>query len=312
MNLGISFGHGLLPTEVVKGAKIAEESGYESVWVSESTAFDSLSILAAVAYQTKNIRLASGIVNVYSRSPAQLAMGAVTLDELSSGRFTLGLGASSKSVVSSWHNLEYKNQLSKVRACVEEIREKTQPLRNSFLQASDHNRPIRIILAAVQERMILLAKEISDGLLFFLRPFSVLKMDAERLASSNFSVSASVVTCVSNDSNVAKNRVRRTVAFYVTYGGSYRRFLVLSGALSEETANKIRSLWLSGRREDAAKLLPNETLDQVSVYGTPLESRRRIEEYASLPGLIDLVLQFNAGEKELADSFRILTRLRGV
>lgn len=291
------------------GAKIVEDLGFESVWVSESTGFDALSISAAIATQTKKIAIGSGVVNVYSRTPAQLAMGALTLADLSSGRFTLGLGASSKAVVLGWHGVEYKDQLEKVRNCVAGIRAKSKTLLKSISYSNENNGEIPIVLAGVQKKMILLAKQIADGLLFFLRPLSSLKVESSQLFSSSFSVNASVVTCVSSSSVKATNRVKRTVAFYITHGTAYRKLLIDSGTLLADTSSKIRALWLSGNQDAAANQLPLETLGQIAIFGTPEESRRKIEEYSSVRGLTNLVLQFNAGEDSLSDSIRILGRL---
>ena len=99
MKTAITFGHGLSPSEIVLGVKRSEEYGFDFAWISESTGIDAISVLGSIAGETKRIELGSGIVNVYSRTPAQIAMSAVTIDELSGGRFTLGVGASSKNVV---------------------------------------------------------------------------------------------------------------------------------------------------------------------------------------------------------------------
>jgi 5,10-methylenetetrahydromethanopterin reductase len=267
--------------------------------------------LAAIATQTKDIAIGSGIVNVYSRTPAQLAMGALTLDNLSSGRFTLGLGASSKPVVCGWHGMDYEDQLKKVRNCVEGIRAKSKFLLKSISSSADKDNEIPIVLAGVQRKMILLAKQIADGVLFFLRPLSSLKVETLELSSPSFSVNSSVVTCVSSNTVKATSRVKHTIAFYITYGTAYRKLLIDSGVLSVGTSDEIRSLWLSGNREAAANQLPFETLGQLAIFGTPEESRRKIEEYSSVRGLENLILQFNAGEDSLSDSIRILGRLIG-
>ncbi|MGI0081183.1 MAG: LLM class flavin-dependent oxidoreductase [Nitrososphaerales archaeon] len=306
MKIGVSFGHGLAPSEVLAGAKVAEESGFASVWVSESTGFDSLSILGAIASQTRKMELGSGIVNIYSRSATQLAMASASIDELSRGRFTLGVGASSESVISEWHRLEYAAQLSRMKDAVQEIKEKLRGPRGSSLHFRNETF-VPIVIAAVHNKMVLLAKEIADGVLFFLRPLSRLREDTRSIAKENFSVHASVVCCVSSDTRIAEERVRRTVAFYLAHGEHYRRFIQAHTSLLEGTSSTIRDLWLKGKREEAARLVPREILDEVAIFGTPSECNRKIEQdYYTIDSLSTLALQFNPGENSTLESFKNL------
>jgi 5,10-methylenetetrahydromethanopterin reductase len=307
LKLALSFGHGLLPSEVVIGSKAAEEMGFDSVWVSESTGYDSLSVLGSIASRTEKVGLGSGIVNIYSRTPTQLAMAAATLDELSHGRFTLGVGASSRSVVSGWHRLEYKDQLAKMKDTVEEIRRKLRT--QSSLIFANQQREIPIFVAAVQHKMVTLSKEISEGVLFFMRPISSLRNEARNIASRNFKVNTSVITCISNDSKLAEEKVRRIVTFYLSFGMAYSKFIVKNGILSSETVKEIRGLWLAGKREEASRLIPKETLDQVTIFGTPADSLKKIEDYARIEGLSTLALQFSPGESSLKESFKLLASL---
>ncbi len=319
--MGITFGHGLSPSETLLAAESCERYGFDSILVSESTGADSLSILGAIAARTNTIKIGSGIVNVYSRSPVQLAMAAATLHNLSKGRFFLGIGASSKGVVENWHGLEYTRQFEKTREAIETIREKlgkndrggAPPQQLALLGLGHHPlSDIPVILAAVGDRMVLLAKEKCDGVLFFMRPFSRLKEDVESLvqggSSSRFSVNSSVPCCVSSSSEVAENRVRHTIAFYLTYGQAYRGFIEknLSAKFSQDTSNAIRDSWLKGKREEASRLVPRELLDELAIYGTARECATKIsEEFAKLQKdaeLSTLYLQFNQGEKTLEGS----------
>jgi 5,10-methylenetetrahydromethanopterin reductase len=303
------------PTEILEASKIFEQSGFRFIWVSESVGVDAFSVLGSIATETKQIRLGTGVVNVYSRSPAQVAMAAATINELSFGRFTLGIGAGSKGVVSNWHGLNFENQLQRVETYIQKLKSMLEKNElQTVLQQSSRvqGSKVPIIVAAVREKMILLAREKADGILFFMRPLPNLKRDAERLAPGSFRVCANVVTCVSRKREVAERRARRTVAFYITYGDSYRKFLQTQqeSPQTKQLVTKIRELWLQGKKDDASRFVPQDLLDQVSIYGTPEECRRAIErEYTKIKGLSMLGFQFNPCEPNLKDSINLLTSL---
>lgn len=311
MKLAISFGHGLSPSAMIQGSIRFEEFNFDFVWVSESTEVDALSVLGSIATSTSTIGIGSGIVNVYSRTPAQLAMSAATIDELSNGRFALGLGASSKNVVLNWHGLQFSRQIERVRKTVLEIKDKLS--RNIVPYSDPEPRKIRkipIVLACVQDRMTSLSKEVADGALFFMRPLTNLRKVAPVLSSDSFNIFATSISCVSSDVDVAEKRVRKAIAFYLTYGESYRKLIVNEIPSIKERVESVRNCWLKGRTEDSVNLVPKELLDEVAIYGTAEEVRRRIEtDYACISGLYMLGLRFDPGEKTLADSFDQFSRI---
>src|SRR5687768_1187727 len=91
--------------------KAADACGYDSFWMPEAWERDAFAVLTELAVQTERIHLGTGIVNIFSRSPALLAMSAATLDELSGGRFRLGLGTSGARVVEDFHGLAFDRPL---------------------------------------------------------------------------------------------------------------------------------------------------------------------------------------------------------
>ena len=308
---------------MLQAAERCEQYGFDSLLVSESTGSDALSILGAIAAKTRTISIGSGIVNVYSRSPVQLAMAAATLNNLSKGRFSLGVGASSKGVIEGWHGLKYERQLGRTREAIETIREKLGKQNSktttslSFATEELGQRPVSeipLILAAVGDRMFLLARETCDGALFFLRPFSRLVEDVKVLSltgtsSARFSLNASVPCCISSSSEAAEKRVRHTVAFYLTYGQAYRSFVEkeMSGAQFSD----VRDSWLKGRREEASQLVPKELLDELTIYGTARECSAKISGISKKlgRGVSTLYLQFNQGEKTLEESLEQFGRV---
>lgn len=309
MKLGVSFGHGLTPSQIVESSSKCENR-YDLISISESTGVDALCLLAAVASRTSKLEIASGIVNVYSRSAVQLAMASATIQNVSRGKFTLGIGASSKSVISSWHNVEFRNQLVKVRSALSVLRMKLQNGTGEggldfMLQGSK----VPLLVAAVGEKMLRIGLEEADGVIFFMRPLSKIREEVKKFQLLEKKIYANVVSCVSSDSKKAERRVRNTIAFYLTYGDSYRRLI-------QETENSwfndielVRHEWLVGKREEAARLIPEELVRELSIFGTVSECRKAIDEYHTVDGLTALSLQFNAGEQTFDDSISQLIRI---
>src|SRR5256714_14755128 len=108
LGLNLPYEGSLAFPEAVELAQHAENLGFESVWMPEAYGTDAVSVLGALAARTERIRLGTGIVNVFSRTPALLAQTAATLDLISGGRFILGLGTSGHQVISGWHGVPFQ------------------------------------------------------------------------------------------------------------------------------------------------------------------------------------------------------------
>ena len=105
----------------MKRARIAEDVGVESLWVAEAWGRDAFSMLTQLALETKKIQLGTAIVNVFSRTPAVLAMTFGTLDELSGGRAMIGLGSSGANVIEHWHGVKFDKPATRLREYIEII-----------------------------------------------------------------------------------------------------------------------------------------------------------------------------------------------
>src|SRR6202158_3432148 len=113
--LGIAFSGGAGPAEIVDGVKLAEHLGYESAWVAEGHGGDQFAVLAACATQTSRILLGTSITSVFVRTAPTIAMAAATLDDLTGGRFILGVGASHKVQAVAEHGMTYSKPLTRAR-----------------------------------------------------------------------------------------------------------------------------------------------------------------------------------------------------
>ena len=116
--LGIAFSGGASPAEIVECVKLAEALGYESAWVAEGHGGDQFAVLAACARETSRIGLGTAITSVFVRTAPTIAMAAATVDDLSGGRFILGIGSSHKVQVEAEHGVLYAKPLTRTRETV--------------------------------------------------------------------------------------------------------------------------------------------------------------------------------------------------
>jgi alkanesulfonate monooxygenase SsuD/methylene tetrahydromethanopterin reductase-like flavin-dependent oxidoreductase (luciferase family) len=161
----------------VDRVRLAESLGYESVYVTHIAGRESLTVLTAYALSTSSIRLGTGVVPIYTRTPATMAQTAATLDELSGGRLTLGVGVSHRPVVEGWHGQTIDRPVSEMReyaAIVRAILRGEDPPRGEKWQTGFHlmglaPRPeLPIYVAALSPAMLRLAGEIADGVILWL------------------------------------------------------------------------------------------------------------------------------------------------
>jgi probable F420-dependent oxidoreductase len=171
----ISTGRSL--DQAIERVRLAESLGYESVHVTHIAGHESLTVLTAYALATQRIRVGTGVVPIYTRTPATMAQTAVTIDELSGGRLNLGLGVSHRVTVEHWHGQTIDHPVVEMREYVQIVRAilrgEDPPAgdkwRTSFRLAGVEPRPdVRIYIAALSPAMLRLAGEIADGVLLWL------------------------------------------------------------------------------------------------------------------------------------------------
>jgi alkanesulfonate monooxygenase SsuD/methylene tetrahydromethanopterin reductase-like flavin-dependent oxidoreductase (luciferase family) len=227
--IGIALGsvHDRPFAEVVGFARTAEECGYEAMFVPEAWGRDAFVTLGALARETERIGLGTGIVNVYSRTPALLAMAAVTLDELSGGRAILGLGTSGQRVVEGWHGVPMARPLRRLRETTEAVRAiiggsrrgysgETLSVAPGFAVTLAHPRDrIPIYHASLTPRAIRQCAEVADGWLPYFASPETLRADVAAIEETlqgagreraAFTVAPYVPVLVSDDQAAARAR----------------------------------------------------------------------------------------------------------
>ena len=302
MRIACSLGSLLSIEEVLQCTEIASKTGIDSIWIPETWGMENFSMLGAVANNTKTQKIGSSIINIYSRSPSTIAMGSATIDTLSNGRLILGLGTSSVPIVEDFHGQKFENPVQRMREYVEIIRlslmkkqinysGKIFDLKNFTLLIEPKRKSIPIYLAAINEKMVNLCWEIGDGVIFYLRPIDEMKETISKMQSQkNIDVACQIITCISNDSEEAIQRAKKTVAFYISVGKIYRDFLSNNG-FKNEASNIFEEFKKSGFKSNH-ELVTDSMLNSLCISGSPEEAKIQLEKFRNAG--IDLpIIQFN-------------------
>jgi len=312
VKLGVNVGYwgfGLTAADQLDIARTAEDLGYDSIWTAEAYGSDAATVLAWLAAGTSHIKLGSGIFQIPARSAAMTAMTAATIDQLSGGRFLLGLGTSGPQVSEGWHGVRFAKQLQRTREYVAVVRMALAHQKVEFhgetleLPLPDGpGKVLKLTIRPVQERIpiylavlgpknVALAGEIADGWLpvFFSPEHAAalrgpLEEGAARAGRSldGFKICPSVNVMISDDEQSARDAMRPMLSLYVGGMGSreqnfYNRLVSSYGF--ESAAHEVQDLYLAGRKSEAAMALPNELIDAVSIVGPRDKARERIRAF---------------------------------
>ena len=289
-------------SSVIDFAQRAEALGYDSLWCGESWGRDLVTTLTHIACHTSRIKLATGIINIFSRTPSLVAQTMASLDDISEGRTILGLGSSGTKVVRNWHGLPFDKPLQRTREYIEIVNLALSGQRvnydGQFYQLHDFalrfNPPrnhIPVYVASLGPKNVELTGELADGWSpVFFSP-DHLDTFKEQLAvgcrKANRSVDAVelapwMICCVSDDVSLAKGLVRRHIAYYVGGMGTYYRDIMVRYGFQEEVA-AIEQRWKVKRdREAAADAVTDSMIAAVSITGTGAQCRQRMRELHSM------------------------------
>jgi alkanesulfonate monooxygenase SsuD/methylene tetrahydromethanopterin reductase-like flavin-dependent oxidoreductase (luciferase family) len=270
-------------------------------------------MLSMVSQKAPMAKIGSSIINIYSRSPATIMMGAATMDILSKGRLILGLGTSSASIVEDFHGYKFENPILRMTEYVEIIKMglsgkpvnysgKIFNLKNFTLLIKPHRVKIPIYLAAVNQKMVNLAWDVSDGVIFYLRPLNEMKKTIQKMQSKRkIDVTCQIISCVSMDAEIAITRAKQTLAFYISVGKIYRDFLAKNGYMAE-TKNIFEEFQISGFKSNH-KLISDKMLKSLTIAGTPDQCIEQLQQFRDAG--IDLpTIQFNP-VGNVMDSFKL-------
>ena len=302
MRIACSLGSLLSIDEVLQCSEIISKTNTKAIWVPETWGMENFSMLGAVSSKTTHQKIGSSIINIFSRSPSTIAMGAATVDSLSDGRLVLGLGTSSLPIVESFHGYKFEKPIQRMREYVEIIRLVTSgkqvnydgrifKLNNFTLLIKPQRKKIPIYLAAINEKMVNLAWDIGDGVIFYLRPLNEMKQTIVKMQSKKkIDVTCQLITCVSKDSEEAVKRAKKTIAFYISVGNIYREFLAKNG-FQNETSNIFEEFQKSGFKSNH-ELVTDSMLQSLAISGTSEECKVQLTNFIDV-GIEHPILQFN-------------------
>ncbi|MGI6875116.1 LLM class F420-dependent oxidoreductase [Amycolatopsis sp. 3B14] len=305
----ISYSGGF--AESVRDVVELEKAGLDVVTIPEAYSFDAVSQLGYVAAKTERVQLASGILQIYTRTPTLTAMTAAGLDFVSDGRFILGIGASGPQVVEGFHGVRYDAPLGRTREIVEICRQvwrrervvhdgKHYKIPLPADQGTGLGKPLKIINHPVRERIpvqiaaigpknVALTAEIAEGWQpIFFHPERASEVWGEALAEGKakrdpslgeLDVAVGVPVAIGEDVGHMLDWVRPVVALYV--GGMGARGKNFYNELAcrygyEAEAKLIQDLYLDGKKDEAAAAVPAELLRAISLVGPKGQVKERL------------------------------------
>lgn len=302
-----------IPQSTPELAVTAEELGYTSAWHGELWGQNALVELAAAAERTSSIQLGTAIVNVYSRTPAVIAMGAASLHRLAPDRIAIGVGVSTPKAIEDLHGLSFDRPIRRTAETIELV--------NEFL--ADDGRveydgeiystkdfpalesPVPMYNAALGPANRRVTGQLCDGWIPNNIPFSQFESAFETIGDAatdagrdprTIDVAPWIHVAVSDDPDTAKDAIRGTVAYYVGASEGYENAV---GSAFPDQASAVASAWRAGDREAARESVTDEMVRDLGCAGTPETARSQLREVIEHPVIDHPIVDIPAG---LSDS----------
>jgi len=312
IGLGINYAGGF--KEVATEVADLERAGLDIVFVPEAYSFDAVSALGYLAASTERVELASGILQLYTRTPTLTAMTAAGLDYVSDGRFTLGLGASGPQVIEGFHGVPYDAPIARTREVVDICRQVWR--RETLRHHGNHytiplpaeqgtglgkplkliNKPVRdripILIAALGPKNVELAAEIAEGWqpIFYL-PEKAQDVWGQALTAGRahrdptlgeLDVYAGPALAIGENVEPLREFVKPQLALYIggmgAKGKNFYHTLATRYGYGA-AADRIQELYLTGDKDAAAKAVPDELVRDISLIGTPGFVKERVAAF---------------------------------
>ncbi|MFP6816846.1 MAG: LLM class F420-dependent oxidoreductase [Pseudomonadales bacterium] len=306
--IGSAYSDGQDWNDLVEYTIAADKMGVDETWSAEAWGMDTIVPLSYIAAKTENIKLGTGIMQISARVPSMTAMTAQSLDTVSGGRFILGLGVSGPQVVEGLHGASFAKPLSRMRETLEIIRMALAGEKLAFegehfvlprpggegkaIRLGQPPRPnIPIYLATLGPKALQLTGELADGWLgtcflpehadVFLDQLSAGAAKAGR-SLSDIDIHAGGSFEISDDVDKLVGARKPGMAFQLGAMGSPKTNfynMAFCRAGFEDAAKEVQSLWVSGKREEAANRVPDEMVLMGNFIGTEEMVRERLRAY---------------------------------
>ncbi|MCH8350355.1 MAG: LLM class flavin-dependent oxidoreductase [Chloroflexi bacterium] len=288
-------------SDLISIAQLAERLGYHTLWTGESWGRDAFTVLTMIACHTESIRLGTGIVPVFSRTPALIAQSIASLDQISHGRATLGLGTSGRLLIEEWHGLPYHRPIARTREYIEIIRQALSGQALTYegqffrlgrfrLGASPVQANIPIFLASLGPKNLELTGQLADGWLpiwVHQNHLPSLKEQVSKAAQeagrdiSQVTVAPQIMCYVSETAKEqaeVDQRIRAHMAYYIAGMGQYYYDLFCRSGFQEE-ADAVRVAWANRDRDKAASLVSEDMLSGIAVSGDAATCRASMDRF---------------------------------
>ena len=318
--------------DVIEYGVVGESAGYQHAWFPETWGRDAVTVLSGIATATDRIGIGPSVLNVYSRSPALVGQTAATLQELSDGRLRVAVGPSGPAVIEGWHGESFDRPLRRTREFVEVVQAVLSgevvnypgecfELAGFRLRCEPPSTPVPIEAAGMGPKSVELAGRFADGWhAIVLSPDGMRDRltDLQRgielgnRSAEDVTVTLSITASVRDDGELARQRCRNHLAFYVgAMGTYYRDSLARQGyeaeamAIAEAVANR--------EHDRLPDLIDDELLESFAIAGTPTEARAQLARWESIDGLDELAISFprEASHEEVLETIEALAPDQG-
>ena len=303
----------LSPQDYQELSSQAEKNGFEAVWVPEGGGRDSLTSLATIAMKTDAVKLGTGILPIFARTPTNTAMGAAGMAAVSDGRFLLGLGVGHAPTVESRDGIPFNQPMTRMRETIQIIKAllsgeevnftgKRFKITGASMGAATPKTKVPIYIAALGPQMLEMVGELADGVLmnwtavdYLGEAIGHIKRGAEKAGRDPNEIDIAGYVRVAVGDNLTESRVslRRQVARYAS-NPFYRNFFAQTGFDKEMSA--AAAALADGNLDKAADSITEEMQDQVAIVGTVEECRAALEKRRAAGLQLPVIAPFAVGD----------------
>ena len=303
----------LSPQDYQELSSQAEKNGFEAVWVPEGGGRDSLTSLATIAMKTDTVKLGTGILPIFARTPTNTAMSAAGMAAVSDGRFLLGLGVGHAPTVESRDGIPFKHPMTRMRETIQIIKAllsggevnftgKQFKITGASMGAATPKTKVPIYIAALGPQMLEMVGELADGVLmnwtavdYLGEAIGHIKRGAEKAGRdpNEIDIVGYVRVAVGDNLTESRDSLRRQVARYAS-NPFYRNFFAQTGFDKEMSA--AAAALADGNLDKAADSITEEMQDQVAIVGTVEECRAALEKRRAAGLQLPVIAPFAVGD----------------
>ncbi|MFQ5457229.1 MAG: LLM class flavin-dependent oxidoreductase, partial [Myxococcota bacterium] len=311
----VIFWMGVDRKQMVRAAEIADAAGMDTLWIPEAWSYDQVPIITEILLKTKNLKVGTGIMNCFSRSPALVAMTAATLDEIGQGRFVLGLGTSGQKVVEGFHGIPFEKPLGRLREYVEivnlllagerlathqgSIYQNMRPFKLAF---TPYRKKIPIYIASLAKKSVRMVGEIADGWIPTFWPKHMYKEGISWIEEGaaisgrdpkEVDVAPYITTVAMDDTEAAMAFAKGPLGFYIGGMGKFYSQMLTRAGFGEEV-DRVKRLYDAGKKDEATHAVDDKLIEATAAVG-PMEAVRAKLDGFRAAGVTNPIISYPTG-----------------